>query len=332
MISCSHIFRPSYKESQLILIPIPWEVTASYGAGASEGPQAIVRASSQLDYFDFEFGDVREKGLYWDGPQKEIKSKSQKYKGLAQKVICEFDKMGVVESTDILDLVNQASEELNHWLYHKTLNAFRDEKRIGIVGGDHSSPLGAIKAHCERFPHLGVLHVDAHGDLREAYQGFRHSHASIMRNVMELQQAPATLVQVGVRDYCEEEFNYINRKENIRCFFDREIKAQLFSGTHWQEICQAIISELPDEVYVSFDIDGLSQEFGPHTGTPVPGGLSYDQAIYLLSQLRKSHKKVVGFDLCEVAPGDYSEWDGNVGVRLLYQLCGLTLSELSSRL
>ena len=322
----SHIFgsERSRQESELILIPVPWEVTTSYGAGASEGPQAIVNASAQIDYLDFEFGDIRKRGIYWEGPQEKIRSKSQKYKDMAQKV----RQIGNVEDQRGLMAVNKASQELNHWLYNKTLSAFAENKKVGVVGGDHSSPFGSIKAHCEKYPNLGILHLDAHADLRDAYQGFNHSHASILRNVMELREAPSTLVQVGVRDYCEEEFNYINKKENIKCFFDRELKRKLFSGTYWNDICHSIMGELANEVYVSFDIDGLSPESCPHTGTPVPGGLSYDQVVHLLSELRKSGKKVVGFDLCEVAPGPHGEWDGNVGARLLYQLCGLTLTGL----
>ena len=327
MMNGSRIFdsESSCKESNLILTPVPWEVTTSYGVGASQGPQVIREASTQLDYLDFEFGDIRRRGIYWDGPQEKVKCKSQKYQEIAQRAICEFNKTGSVKSKDHLIVVNRASEELNSWLYDKTRRAFSENKKMGVVGGDHSSPLGSMKAHCEKYPNLGVLHIDAHADLRKAYQGFHYSHASVIRNLMELQIAPSTLIQVGVRDYCEEEFNYIHQKENITCFFDRELKRKLFSGVCWTDLCHSIISELPDEVYISFDVDGLSPEFCPQTGTPVPGGLSYDQAIHLLSELRKSCRRVVGFDLCEVASRGESEWDGNVGARLLYQLCGLTL-------
>ena len=221
--------------------------------------------------------------------------------------------------------MNKASEEVNLWLYNKTKQALSEGKFIGILGGDHSSPLGAMKAYCEHYTNFGVLHIDAHADVRLSYQGFSYSHASIMRNLMELNQAPSALVQVAVRDYCEEEWSYIQSRENIKCFFDRDLKKQLFLGTQWHNLCHSIIKSLPPNVYVSFDIDGLSPESCPHTGTPVPGGLSYDQAIYLLAELRKSDRQVVGFDLCEVAPhpNDEQEWDSNVGARLLYQLCGL---------
>ncbi len=284
------------------------------------GPASILEASLQLDYWDFEFGDIRGKGIHWDGPQDEVKTKSHKYKNLAQRVMnswSEIDPWSELEAIPVLSeenkkelaAVNQASQELNDWLYKKTLAVLNapQKAKVGIIGGDHSSPLGSIKAHCEKYPQMGLLHIDAHADLRKSYQGFKGSHASIMRNVMELEKAPSILTQVGVRDYCEEEFNYICQRKDIQCFFDRDIKSQLFSNTHWDDICHSIIQTLPDKVYISLDIDGLSPEFCPHTGTPVPGGLSYDQTIHLLSVLRKSHKTVIGFDLCEVAPAGKEE-------------------------
>ena len=313
------------QESQLFIIPVPWEATVSYGSGTSQGPQAILEASVQLDYWDFEWGDIRQKGIYWDGPQREIECQSQKYKEIVQSV-----QKGLSASIpDQIDSVNQASRRLNQWLYNKTLPVISENKAVGVVGGDHSCPLGSMQAYCEKYNDLGVLHIDAHADLRKDYQGFKFSHASIMRNLMELENPPATLVQVGVRDYCEAEKNYIEAKENIKCFFDRTLKKKWLSGISWEDLCRSIVKELPCRVYISFDIDGLDPELCPHTGTPVPGGLSYDQVVFLFNQLIKSGRQIVGFDLCEVAPGPQGEWDGNVGARILYQLCGLTLFKTS---
>ena len=226
----------------MLIFPIPWEVTASYGGGASGGPLSILSASAQLDYWDPEFGDIRSRGIYWEGLQDEITVKNQKYKKIAQQAISEFDETGVVEKyKDNIISVNKASEEVNLWLYNKTKQALSEGKFIGTLGGDHSSPLGAMKAYCEHYTNFGVLHIDAHADLRLAYQGFSYSHASIMRNLMELNQAPSALVQVAVRDYCEEEWSYIQSRENIKCFFDRDLKKQLFSGTQWHSLCHSII-------------------------------------------------------------------------------------------
>ncbi len=166
-----------------------------------------------------------------------------------------------------------------------------------------------------------MLHVDAHADLRVKYQGFERSHASIMNNVMNATWKPEKLVQVAIRDFSQEEFAMIRERKDISTFFDLYLKRDLFEGKSWSEICAKIVEVLPSHVYVSFDIDGLSPEYCPHTGTPVPGGLTFDQANYLLSAVVHSGRRIVGFDLNEVAPGE-DEWDGNVGARLLYKMCG----------
>jgi agmatinase len=106
-------------------------------------------------------------------------------------------------------------------------------------------------------------------------------------------------------------------------FTDFEIAEEKFQGMTWHEQCEQIIEQLPSNVYISFDIDGLTPDNCPTTGTPVPGGLSYQEAIYLLKLVAESGRKIVGFDLVEVAPAEEGEWDANVGARLLYKLCNL---------
>jgi agmatinase len=192
--------------------------------------------------------------------------------------------------------------------------------------GDHAVPFGAIAAHAARHPAMGILHVDAHADLRHAYGGFTWSHASIMDNVVRrIPEVP--LVQVGVRDFCEEELDAIRAAgPRIRTFFDRELRTERLRGTSFATQVDRIVACLPEEVYVSFDIDGLDPKLCPHTGTPVPGGLDFAQACYLLAAVVASARRIVGFDLVEVAPGpDGDEWDGNVGARLLYKLIGWAL-------
>jgi agmatinase len=188
--------------------------------------------------------------------------------------------------------------------------------------------LGCIQAFSEHFKgDVGILHFDAHHDFRESYQGFKQSHASIMRNVMSLKTPPKKMVQVGIRDFCEEEMTFGEKHPSVTVFYDRAIKQAQFDGKSWTSICQKICDELPENVYISFDIDGLDPSLCPSTGTPVPGGLQYEETMYLLEALVASGRKVVGFDLCEVTPHPTSEWDANVGARVLYKLCGTILSE-----
>jgi agmatinase len=216
-------------------------------------------------------------------------------------------------------------EKLNEWVYERSTAILKEGKFLALIGGDHSTPYSGIRAISEKFKgDFGILHIDAHADLRDAYEGFQHSHASIMHNVMTSNFAPKKLVQVGIRDFCEDEYNYIKSSEGrIRTFFDLELKRGLAEGKSWMQLCDQIVSELPRNVYVSFDIDGFDPVLCPNTGTPVPGGLSFSDAAFLLSSLHRHGKTIIGFDLNEVAPGeDGDEWDGNVGSRILYKMCG----------
>lgn len=317
---------PKRADAKIILTAVPWEVTTSYGSGTSLGPETILAASPQVDLFDIEFGEPYSAGYYLDPVDPFFKKTNDQLKTLAQKVISEWDERGELSEKHekIQSEVNTGCEQMVKLVYEKTSAVLNENKIPGLIGGDHSTPLGAIQAVCEKWKgQVGILHVDAHADLRLAYQGFRHSHASIMRNVCGLKVGPQKLVQVGIRDFCKEEFDFIKNSEpKISTHFDQKLKASLYKGEAWHSLCDKIVHQLPQNVYVSFDIDGLSPEFCPHTGTPVPGGLSFDQATYLLATLGRSGKKIVGFDLNEVAPGSDGEWDGNVGARLLFKLCG----------
>ena len=128
---------------------------------------------------------------------------------------------------------------------------------------------------------------------------------------------------MGIRDYCEEEVTYIEQSQGrVKTFFDRNLKHAVYSGKSIQSIHQEIIDELPQKVFLSFDIDGLDPKLCPNTGTPVAGGLEFEEVLFLLEKLVDSGRQLIGFDLNEVATGD-SDWDANVAGRLLYRICNL---------
>lgn len=316
--------------SQIHLIPVPWEVTTSYGDGTSRGPEQILSASHQLDVFDIETGEVYQHGYFMLPIPEDIQNLNDRLKILAKNIVAEIES-GAPLGENALELqkkINEGSEKLNTWVYQQSQKVLEQNRIAAVVGGDHSSPFGLIQAVIEKHGHdIGILHFDAHADLREAYQGFENSHASIMYNVME-KLKPSKLIQVGIRDFSPGEHSYIlNHSDHIHTFFDRLLKRRLHRGDPWQMICDEIVTLLPAKVYVSFDIDGLSPDLCPNTGTPVAGGLSYDQALTLLATLGESGKKIVGFDLNEVSGSDdgSTEWDGNVGARLLFKMCGWAL-------
>lgn len=318
------------KEAQLVLVPVPWEATTSYGAGASRGPSAILEASKQVDLYDLDVMKPYEAGIHMLPESRKVWEWNDRAKVEAERVI---EAGGMVEGNPslkaALQVVNELGSHVNEYVYGETKRLLSAEKIVGIVGGDHSVPFGALKAIAEKFYSFGVLHFDAHSDTRKAYEGFTWSHASIMYNVLEKIPQMEKLCQVGIRDICEEEVDYCAlAKHRVQIFYDRELSQRKFEGVTWGTIAREIVAGLPNNVWVSFDIDGLDPRFCPNTGTPVPGGLDFHEANFILSALVKSGRRIIGFDLNEVAPdpSGESEWDGNVGARMLYKLCGWTLA------
>jgi len=321
------------EEAKIVFLSVPWDATVSYGEGTADGPQGILDASYQLDWYDFDLPSAWEIGYATIPISTEIRAKSEKTRAIAKKVIDHLEAGNELNHKKIakkIAKVNEASTNLNDWVYAQCKNLLSQGKLIGLIGGDHSVPLGYMKALTDHYEY-SILHIDAHADLRDAYEGFTYSHASIMNNVLLLPNI-SKLVQVGIRDLCQAEMNKIKSDHRIVLFDDWQLKNNFYEGLTWQQQCQTIISNLSEKVYISFDIDGLNQAFCPNTGTPVPGGLDFNQAIYLVQTLVKSGKKIIGFDLCEVAPSksDDNQWDGNIGARILYKLSNLmSLSQLS---
>lgn len=313
------------KDAALVLLPVPWEATTSYGGGTSKGPSAILAASGQIDLFDGAVHKPYEPGLYMRPESKDVRAWNKAAKAAAQKVIKAGGRADTPALKKALGQVNALSEKLNGWVKRECLALMKAGKIVGVVGGDHSVPLGAFQAAAESYGAFGLLHFDAHSDTRDAYEGFTHSHASIMRNALDSTPLVSKLVQVGIRDFCEEEQGYMDAHgARARLFTDRWMNEALFAGRSYDSLCAEIVGELPEQVWITFDIDGLDPKLCPGTGTPVPGGLELAQAEHLIAAVARSGRRILGFDLVEVSPRPRDEWDANVGMRLLYKLAAWT--------
>lgn len=311
------------KVSDLIILPVPWEVTTSYGNGASLGPEAIRKASTQLDFVDSLLDSPWNYPVYMLPSDDYWQLQNLRLKKLAQQYIHELESgVSNTKHIEIIKEINKFSNELNNYIYDTAKNYFHRKKTLCLLGGDHSTPFGLIKFLSEIYDDLTVVQIDAHADLREAYEGFEFSHASIMYNVMHKTNVKH-LVQIGIRDFSPGEKNLIETDNRITTFYDYDIKRQLFDGKTYAEIVENILKSIPtDNVYISFDIDGLSPDLCPNTGTPVPGGFTFFEIYYFLDRLALSGKHIVGFDLNEVSPGN-NEWDANVGSRILFKLINI---------
>ncbi|MBL4850612.1 MAG: agmatinase family protein [Planctomycetes bacterium] len=313
----------------VLIVPVPFEATTSYGRGTARGPAAILEASDQLDLFDLETGRPYEAGIALLPFDPQVAAWNEEASALAQRVIAASHGEGELDEAErraSLARVEAIQVELNAWLRATVTRGLDEGRLVGVLGGDHSVPFAAIEVLAERHPGLGILHVDAHADLREAYEGFTWSHASILRNVADRIPGVATIVGVGYRDLCESEQDILTHDSRFTALLDPVLRRELQGGRSWDALLSEIVAPLPDKVYVSFDIDGLDPSLCPHTGTPVPGGLSWSEATSLLRAVAESGREIVGFDLCEVARDPSGEWDQNVGARLLYKLIGYALS------
>jgi agmatinase len=322
------------EDARLVIIPVPWEVTVTCGAGTARASDQIFKASLHVDVVDNETNDAWKQGLYMRQPDRKILMKSDYLRKEAELYIDYISKGEDVADNQFMSKtlkeVNEGSNYLNNWIYEQSKALMDKGKLVAILGGDHSISLGNLKAITQKYGDIGVLQIDAHCDLREAYMGFTYSHASIMYNALQEVPSLKKLVQIGVRDYSPAEWEEVkNNDSRIVTYLDKDIRCRLFEGETWKQIAEEIVSKLPEQVYISFDIDGLDPKLCPYTGTPVPGGFEIEQLFYLFSKIIQSGRHIIGFDLTEIGIGD-NGWDGNVGARILFKLCNLLVYNNSS--
>ena len=312
------------EEADIVIMPIPWDVTTSYGKGTSKGPHQVLEASTQLDFYHPECPKAYNTKVFMTPISEEALKINDFFVPQTSDYIEFLEEGGDISDKpsyqQLLFDVNQAQKAIQDSIKMRASDMLDKGQIPAILGGDHSVPLGLIDALTSKYESFGILQFDAHADLRNAYEGFEQSHASIFYNALKFPQV-AKLVQVGIRDVAESEVELINNSEGrIKTFFDWDLKNQQFSGKTWHQQVEEIIDELPELVYVSYDIDALRPELCPNTGTPVAGGFQLEELNYLLMRLAKSDKNIIGFDLSEVSNGPSSDWDANVGARALWSL------------
>lgn len=318
-------FPVTEQEADIVLIPIPWDASASYGKGTSDGPQAILDASTQLDFYHPQLERAFETKVFMHPVSLEWKKINSDLCFKAIDYIAHLETGGSVnDSAEFLHTlaeINEAQTALKMNLKEKASSLFQSGKIPAVLGGEHSVPLGLIEAIDELGEAFGILQIDAHADLRDAYEGFEQSHASIMFNALKNCKHLERLVQVGIRDVAQSEIDLIEQSNGrIKTYFDWELKENAFKGQQWHDQVQQIIQQLPQRVYISFDIDGLKPELCPNTGTPVAGGFELHEINYLFFELVRAGKQIIAFDLNEVSPGKDDDWDANVGARALWNL------------
>ncbi len=279
----------SLDNSKIVILSAPYEGSVSYGKGTRRGPKAIIDSSHYVEFYDDEFDNE----------------------------LC-FEK-GIATVKE-LDFKNLRDKKAVDFLYEKVKAILEMKKFCVVLGGEHTVSAAPIKAHHEYFKNLSVLHFDAHSDLRDSYQNNPYSHASVMARVCDFLD-PKKLVQVGIRAQCIEESKFIKSKK-VNTFYATGIKTGKY-GKAWQK---EIAKKLTKNVYVSFDVDYFDPSIMPSTGTPEPNGFQWDETMQIFREMKKHGKKIVGFDVVELAPQKGLSHPDYLASKLTYKLMSFALA------
>ena len=271
------------ENSKIAIISAPYEHTVSYGEGAKRGAEEILTASAYVEFYDDEF----DRELCFD-------------KGIATLEPIDF---GENINEDALMMIETQADALLDM-----------DKFVVTLGGEHTISIAPIKAHFKKYPNMSLLHFDAHSDLRESYEDSPFSHACAMSRVIDF-LPPEKLVQVGIRAQCKEESILIKEK-GVKTFYASAIRRKIH-GENWQK---TIVDALGDEIYITFDVDYFDPALIPATGTPEPDGFLYSETLDIFREIVRQNKKIIGFDVVELAPMEDFHHPNLTTARLVYKL------------
>lgn len=271
----------SYDGSRAVVLCAPCERTTSYGKGTAKGPEAILRASQFVELWDEELS-------------------------------MEPFRQGICTLTPLDFSTNRDISECLLGLEQAVEQHLQNDKFVLTLGGEHSVSIAPVRAAKRIFGNLGVVQFDAHADLRQSYEGSIHSHAAVMRRIVETE---VSTLAIGIRAVDREEVEFIDR-QGLPVVWGHEVSDLS------PERFARLLSRLPDEVYLTFDVDYLDPSLLPSTGTPEPGGGGWYDTLRLLRILFRD-KHVVGMDLVELAPHDDLVASDFTTARLAYKALGL---------
>ncbi|MEA3496357.1 MAG: arginase family protein, partial [Bacteroidota bacterium] len=306
------------EDSELVILPVPWDV-ASSNHGSSTAPEEILKASKKISLFREDNSDVWKNGIALHKIPKKWQESSQELIKISRKIKRNnngsINKQNSSQLIELYKNVNYSNIILKEWVEDKC-NEYLDKKILmGVLGGDHSVAIGFLNSLAKKNKNIGLLQIDAHSSLRQEPEGFDFSHNSFAYQALKIKEIK-NIIQVSTREttYAENKNSKSELSENgkrLKTYSDNYLKRKLFKGTTWQMLANEIISGLPKNVYLSIDIDALQQWLCPNSEKAVPGGMSFEELVVLISILRDSGKKIIGFDLCGVTPSKTKKdsWD-----------------------
>lgn len=310
------------EDADIVIVSAPWSVTADFGRGATYTPDAIIDQSLEKELYDVVSGISIEGRIATAEIDYHIQECSEQLGHDAERVVrAKADKDSLVGDyvSRKIDNVNEGFAYMHSSVYKQVKHWASQNKRVAVVGGDHSVAFGAVKALAEECGEMGVLFIDAHADFGEG-EVFKYSHRTIARDIVEQIPNVTKLVQIGVRDLDRAEVEAIDANDKVDVFYAEKVAQRRFEGASWGELCREFVAKLPQKVYISLDIDALKIEFCNNTNAPTPGGMTFDEVVYLVNCVVASGRDIVGFDISEIVTSLDEKMDAIVGVRLLVKL------------
>lgn len=269
-----------YDKARYVIQSAPYEYTSSYLSGSDKGPSAIIEASHYVEFYDEELDQ-------------------------------ESFRKGGIATLPAMDFAGKTDKAAVDYIEEETSKLLADNKFVISLGAEHTVTFGFVKAHLKKYPNLSVLQIDAHSDLREAYQGNPYSHASVMARVNEL---GVKISQAGIRAQCKEESDLIKASPNIRTAYAHDVRR----NPNW---INELVDHLSDDVYITIDADGFDPSIMPAVGTAEPNGLFWEETMELFRTCA-GKKNIVGFDIVECAPAEGSILSEFTLAKVLYRLLG----------
>lgn len=316
--------KTSPKSADVVIVSAPWSVTSDFGRGATYTPDAVIDASAESSLYDVNGAVSVEERVATAEIDYNIQELSEHLGREAERLANQtVDASALVGEYAMRKMahINEGFAEMHTSVYKQVKHWAEQGKLVAVMGGDHSVAFGAAKALADIHQGIGVLFIDAHADFVREGELYNYSHRSIARNMVEEIPSIERFVEVGVRDISRAESVELYSNGKIEVFLAEKLAARRFEGESWNSLCGEIVSQLPQKVYISLDIDALKIEFCNNTNAPVPGGMTFDEVVYLINTVVESGREIVGFDISEVVSKLGDKMDAIVAARLLSKMC-----------
>lgn len=321
-------------KADLVLVSVPWGVTLTSGNGTLYTPDAIIESSARVCRYDVASGTTIKGRVATADVDYDIQELAQHLNSDAKHLFQRLSSGGTIDGDYYRRKKNRIEAgfaEMHERVYGQVVSYVRQGKTIGIVGGDHSVSFGAVRALAERNDGLGILYLDSHCDLKSRFDILKYSPRSIAGSILKEIPGIHSMTQVGVCEATRSEFEIASSEPRLTIFTRGNVTERTGNGERWADICNEITATLPEKVYISLDVDVFESGSFPNVVYPVPGGMRFEDMMFLLRTVATSGREIVGFDVTEIVPAAENSIDAVNGAYLIARLAAMALESRSSR-